>query len=426
MIDFMNQVPPNDLDAERWVLAAIMFCRDTPLVAQLQADSFYSEPHQQIFEAAEWLKASGEPCDIGTVANRLATSGRLESAGGLTYLQRVIESVPTRSAENSSEYHSRTVVNCWADRESRYATIEHLHGRLSRAELRCKLDEIESRTAGRRIKTIHEAIGEYHENWYAPRHVMPTGLDDLDTLLDGGFENGQLVIVAARTGVGKSAFVTSWLTRLDQLNQAAMICSVEMTQGEITERMVATKSRVPLTRLRQRNLSESQDSARMEGQAALCAGPKILLDDVSTSLSEIRANAIRHRNDIDILFVDYLQLVAPTGKHSNREQQVANVSRGLKVLAKQLEFPVVALAQLNRTQDGKVPTLSGLRESGSIEQDANIVIFLHVPDENKRFEVDAVVAKSRSGRTGTAKLHWNANITAFETRQPKPIIDGNF
>lgn len=434
------QLPPHNLESERVVLAAMMLREFPLLVPNLRTEHFFSVPHQTIFDVAQQLRTNDQPYDLPTIADQLSQAGSLEDVGGFPYLIQVHESAPSGTIDHSSEYHSKRVVDLWADRAAQYAANEANSGRMDRAELRGELDTIESQVAGNHVVSLQDAVEQFDEEFDKPRKCVSTGFHSLDALFDGGFEAGQLIVLAARPGCGKSAFATSLMSRMSQAGLGVLLCSLEMTANEVVERMVSARSGVKLSDIRRRKITASEQEQRAMAQSEMKISTT-MIDDTSVRFREIAAQATRYRSTTDMLIVDYLQLVKGDDPKAGREQEVASISRGLKQLAKKLEIPIVALAQLNRKieeRKGGVPLLSDLRESGSIEQDANVVMFLHQSDEEKPSEINLIVAKSRNGSTGIVPLSFQRQTTCFQPRstqvdvsvadqfEDQPADDGRF
>lgn len=405
-------IPPHDKQMERVVIGCLLLAgADADVSPQLDEDCFHLPPHVLAYQVIRKLINEGAPVDVVSVCRGLAAEGVLENAGGASYISSMLSDVPH---SKHAGYYSKCLIDLWADRHTHHLVSMVQHGKMDRKELRFEIDQIEARTSGKRVIGMGEAITEYEQSRKFERRTVKSGLFQLDEHLDGGFEAGQLVILSAMTGNGKTAFATSMLVRISDQGKSAMVISLEMTRKEIVERMISAKAGVPLTKIKRKTESGRQDEERLMAQNALY-NSRVLLDDSSTTIDDICRQAMHHRDKIDLLIVDYLQLVESTSG-SNREQEVAKVSRRLKLLAKELEIPVIALAQMNRESQKRtstVPRLSDLRESSAIAQDANIVMFLHKDEERSNDERQLIIAKNRSGRTGIVNLKWIPEITAF-------------
>lgn len=429
-----SRTPPQDMAAEQSVLGGMLLSKDAiaDVIEILRSADFYRPNHATVFDAVLDLYGRGEPADAVTVAAALQGAGTLARVGGAAYLHTLISSVPT--AANASYYArivaERAVLRRLVDAGTRIAHMAYQGSRdvddlVDLAQqavydvterrgsedftvladlLRPALDEIES--IGNRGEGI---IG------------VPTGFIELDALL-GGLRGGQLIVVAGRPGLGKSTAAMDFARSASvRHNMTSAIFSLEMSKIEIVTRMLAAEARVPMHVLRSGRLSEDDWTRLARRMGEIGEAPLFIDDTPNMTLMEIRAKArrLKQRNDLKMVVVDYLQLMTSPKRVESRQQEVADLARGLKLLAKELDVPVVAVSQLNRGPEqrtDKRPQLTDLRESGSIEQDSDIVILLHRDDyydkESPRAgEADFIVAKQRNGPTGTitvaAQLHFS-------------------
>lgn len=427
---------PHSLEAERAVLAAILVENDQMDAAQqvnLLPDQFYRDAHQRIYRALQALTERRTALDLVTVIEELRRAGDLDEAGGPAYVASLIDGVPRSMnlphyvAIVQEQASRRALMRLTMAMTQRAAAGEESAATLLDEALQGLLDISSRRQVGQLVEgpqLAGEAISWLDEivRRRADRRVSgaSTGFLDLDQLTDG-FQPGQLVIVAARPSQGKSALAL-------QLAVASASCaffSLEMTRMELAARELALLGRIDGWAMR-KGLLSSHEHARLQSAINLIGESGVAIDDSpAISVAQLRAKARRRQitRGLALIVVDYLQLMTPARvegrRETTREQEVAGLTRGLKATAKELQVPVVALAQLNRaTEQGreKEPTLANLRESGAVEQDADVVIFVHRPDGQsvaKEGDVNLVVAKNRSGPTGTIPLRWYPSQTRF-------------
>jgi replicative DNA helicase len=420
-----DRTPPNNIGAERIVLGAMMLSTNaiTDVIEILKPGDFYRPVHGDIYTAVTDLYTRGEPTDPVAVAHRLLTTGDLQRAGGVPYLHDCIEAVPVAV---TAAWYARQVADTAGRRRLIEAATQMLQLAASPAlDLNEAMDQ-----AG---AAFHTAITQHDSGELRPLgdilgpalveirtqaehrgelRGVSTGFMDLDQLT-GGLRAGQLIVVAGRPGMGKSVLGVD-IARAAALRDRKPVAffSLEMSEQEIVTRILAAEARVPLQAFNSGNLLDGHWRRLEEKQQLLASAPLHIDDSPGLTMTEIRARARRlaQRHGLSLIVVDYLQLMTPSGRRdANREQQVAEISRGLKVLAKELGVPVIAIAQLNRGPEqrtDKRPVLSDLRESGSLEQDSDVVIFVHRDDyydkESPRAgEADFIVAKHRGGPTDT-------------------------
>ncbi len=434
-----GKVPPHSLEAEQSVLGSVLV--DASVLERLEgtitADSFYRPGHQKIWRAMEALAARGEPVDLVTVSEELRREGALDEVGGHTYLVGLAEMTPTAAY---AEHYARIVAEKAALRRLIAAAGEVM--RLAYEEAG-SLDEILDE-AGRKIlevqkdgarrdfasmnELVHETFEHIHllyENKGLPRGIK-TGFRELDRMI-GGLEPGSLNIIAARPSMGKTSFALTIAQHVALKEQIPVgIFSLEMPAIQLVTRIITSEARIDMNRLRQGNLSE-KDFQRLVDVAGRIAEAPIYIDDTpDLTLLELRARARRlaAQHKLGLIVVDYLQLMsgaAGSTKSENRQQEIAAISRGLKSLARELDIPVIALSQLSRaveSRPNKRPMLSDLRESGSIEQDADLVLFIYRddyynPHSDKAGIAEIIVGKQRNGPTGTVELQFHAAHVRF-------------
>lgn len=432
---FVEKLPPHDLEAERSVLGSIMIRQDVAgLVAPIvKPDDFYREAHRAIFEAMLAVYERREPPDFITVAQELDRLGKLAFVGGPAYLAELAAVVPTPA---HAEHYGQIVQRCsimrrLIDAGGEIAGVGFANG----PDVERALDEAEQilfkvsqRRTSREYVALNTALREYyeeltqiHEN-QGETPGVPTGFRDLDTLL-GGLHPADLIIIAGRPSVGKSSFVMNIVHNVaTKFDTAVAVFSLEMSVAQLVHRLVSSEAAVDSHRMRTGYMNEYDWQSVSQALAALSEA-KVLLDDTANvSVMEMRAKARRMKaeHNIGVVVVDYLQLMQGSGR-DNRVQEVAEISRGLKALARELDVPVLALSQLSRAVESRQdhrPMLSDLRESGAIEQDADIVMFVHREElfnkETERKNIaDIIVAKHRNGPIGQVPLRFFPNQTRF-------------
>lgn len=435
-----GRIPPHNLEAEASVLGSVLL--DSEVLDRLEgtliAESFYKEGHRKIWACMEQLRARGEPVDLVTLSNELAIRGELDLAGGLSYLVGLSENTPTAAY---AEYYGRIVAEKWTLRRLIEAAGEAMKMAYEESG---SLEEILD-GAGRRVlevalagsKTefqnmrdlVHETfehIQQLYENQGATTGLR-SGFRELDTMI-GGLTPGSLNIIAARPSMGKTAFALTIAQNVAlRENIGVAIFSLEMPAVQLVTRMMCSEARIDMNRLRQGQLTD-RDFSRLVDVAGRIAEAPILIDDTSDmTLMELRSRARRlmSQQKLGLIVIDYLQLMSgpasSKGGGENRQQEIAAISRGLKGLARELGVPVIALSQLSRAVEArpnKRPMLSDLRESGSIEQDADLVMFIYRdeyynPHSEKAGIAEIIVGKQRNGPTGTAELQFHAQHVRF-------------
>jgi replicative DNA helicase len=443
-----ERVPPHSLEAEQSLLGSMFLSVDAveAAVTVVLEDDFYRPAHQKIYAAMQYLYGRGEPVDAITVATRLEATGELESVGGKPYLISITNVVPT--AANAPHY---------AEIVRQRATLRHLiqaatsiaaMGYESPDEVATVVERSEKLifdVTDKRISESFRPIDELMEEGFErisalydnKEHLtgVPTGFPDLDQLL-AGLHRSDLLILASRPSVGKTAFALNVAVNAAKEGTPVAIFSLEMSSEQLVGRMLCSEGRIDSRRLRTGYLSEGDWHPLMQAIGRLSEYPIHVDDTPAISMLEIRAKARRllHGKSNGLIIVDYLQLMQPqTRRSENRQVEIADISRGLKVLAKELDVPVLALSQLSRAVEqrtGKRPVLSDLRESGAIEQDADVVMFIHrdtrtrpstdewdEDDEERgmppKGEAEIIVAKHRNGPTGSVNVAFLENYTLF-------------
>jgi replicative DNA helicase len=431
-----DRVPPHDLAAEQGVLGGCLLSKDAiaDVVEILQSNDFYRPAHSDVYEVVQDLYGRGEPADVVSVSAELARRDLLGKIGGAPYLHTLISSVPT--AANAGYYaeivREKAVLRRLGSAGTRIvqmaeAPTADVDGVVDRAQ-QLVYEVTEQRTSEdfTRLDSLLQPTLDEVEAIQGHDGAMtgvPTGFADLDSLTNG-LRGGQLIVIAARPAMGKSTLGLD-LARAAAIRhaQAAVIFSLEMSKTEITMRLLSAEARVHLQNLRGGRMSDD-DWTRVARRLGEMSGAPLFIDDSPhVTMMEIRAKArrLKQRHGLRLIILDYLQLMSSPKRVENRQQEVSEISRSLKLLAKELDVPVVALSQLNRSaeqREGKRPMLSDLRESGAIEQDADMVILLHredvyQPESPRAGEADFIVAKHRNGPTATVVVSFQGHYSRF-------------
>ena len=436
-----GRLPPQDLEAERSVLGAMLLEEQavSEAMALLQADDFYRPQHGRIYEAMVALYERNEPLDEVTVSASLQTRGHLEGAGGQSYLANLTDSVPT--AANVSYYAKIVRSRALTRRLINAATAIAGSGYEGKGDIDVLLDEAESKifevTSSRDqraftpLKEIVKESFKQIEKLYEKKEAITgvaTGYLDLDRMTSG-LQPSDLIIIAGRPSMGKTAFALG-IAQNAALNNKTHVAvfSLEMAKEQLVMRMLCSEARIDSQRLRGGMLKDS-DWHKLAVAAGLLTEAPIFIDDTgSISVLEMRAKARRLQAEkgLGLIVVDYLQLMRGRSGLEGREREISEISRGLKALAKELRVPVVALSQLNRSleqRQDKRPMLSDLRESGAIEQDADVIGFVYRddyynPESDQRGLAEVIIGKQRNGPTDTVTLKFFREFTRFENYTP--------
>jgi replicative DNA helicase len=428
-------LPPHNTDAEEALLGSLLIDRDAiaPIAAFLRPEDFYRERNALIYGAMLALHQRGEPVDIVTLSDELRRTERYEAAGGLAYLTSLLTVVPTSlHAERYARIVERAAVRRRLIRAAgQIAALgynEALDTDAALEEAERALFAVTERRSHRDFRKLADVLREYWEQLLLTADVdrlergIPTDFKDLDRLL-GGLQRSDLIIVAARPSMGKSSFALC-LARNAAVRFGAKVAffSLEMSMLQLAQRLLFSESGVDSSRLRQATLGQVERRKLAEALSVLAAAPIYLDDTPNIPLAELRAKARRLHHDItlDLVVVDYLQLIQGSGR-DNRVNEIGEISRSLKALARDLNVPVVALSQLSRAVESRsphIPMLSDLRESGSLEQDADVVMFIYREevydkDTEKKGIAEIHVAKHRNGPTGQVSLLWLEKLTKF-------------
>ena len=434
----VGSVPPHSLDAEQSVLGAVLLDNEAlhPVLEVLQPEDFYRPAHKVIFEAMIALSDRREPTDVVTLTQQLKADNNLGQCGGVEYLSHLVDIVPTAA---NTQFYGRIIKEMSLRRkvihEVKAIANEALTGR---GEIDSFIDSVEQRifqVSESRINPSFRKVGEivmdsikHIENLAynkGPLNGVSSGFYGLDDMTFG-FQPGDLIIIAGRPSMGKTALALNMGMHVGlELQKPVAVFSLEMSKEQIVMRMLCSESKVSNTRVRSGKLADT-DFPRLVDAASTLAQTNIFIDDTAAiSVLEMRAKCRRlHReNPLGMIIVDYLQLMrGGNRKVERREQEISEISRSLKALAKELGVPVIALSQLNRgveTRENKRPIMADLRESGAIEQDADLIGFVYRdevyhPETSEKGKAELIVVKHRNGRTGTVDLMFQADYTRFE------------
>ena len=434
-----ERTPPQDLIAEQGVLGGMLLSKDAiaDVVEVIRDRDFYRPAHELIYDAIVDLYGRGEPVDPVTVSAELTKRGDIARAGGAPYLHTLISSVPTAA---NAGYYAKIV------RER--AILRRL------VEAGTKIVQLGYSTEGEVDDAVDQAQAEVYsvterranEDYVQLSTLLTSALDEIDKISKGvigegvktgfieldkltnGLHPGNMIVLAARPAVGKSTLGLD-IARYASIHKGntSVIFSLEMSKSEITMRMLSAEARVALNNIRSGSLNDEEWARLARRMGEISDAPLFIDDSPNLSLMEIRAKArrLKQRHDLKLIVIDYLQLMTSGKRVENRQQEVSEFSRQLKLLAKELNVPIVAISQLNRSPEqrsDKKPLLSDLRESGSIEQDADVVILLHRDDlydnQNRSGEADLIVAKHRNGPTRTITVSAQLHFARFVDMPP--------
>ncbi|MBI4240006.1 replicative DNA helicase [Candidatus Uhrbacteria bacterium] len=457
--ELSDRIPPHNLEAEQSLLGSLLIDSEAlvKIADTLRPDDFYRDAHRIIYEAIAELYDKREPVDVLSLTNRLEEKKLLEAIGGRSYLVGLANVVPT----SGNIIHYSQILQ-------KKATLRRLQGaaadiaelsQQTEDSIQSLLDKAEQRIFGvsqRMLKRAFtplkdilqeafERIDELHREKGKLRGI-PSGFSDLDNML-AGFQKSDLVILAARPSVGKTSFALDVARQMATASKAAVgIFSLEMSKEQLVDRLICAEAGVDLWKMRTGKLSdraESDDFVRIGHAMNTLSEARMYIDDTaSANIMEIRTKARRLQSEygLDVIIVDYLQLMEGHSKTDGRVQEIAEITRGLKSIARELNMPVLALSQLSRAVEMNkpaIPKLAHLRESGSIEQDADVVLFIYrkAADRNYRFDelseeeksmAEIMIAKHRNGPTGSVHLFWDERRVSFKTLEKNRNADPFF
>lgn len=434
----MDRLPPQDLGAEQGVLGGMMLSKDAiaDVVERLRSEDFYRPAHEMIFDAITDLYGRGEPADLVTVSDALRTKGELERVGGATYLADLIDAVPT--AANAGFYAEIVAERATLRRLVEAGTrIVQLGFAADGGEVDAVVNEAQAqvyavtdRTKTEDYVRINEVIDptmefiEMLQSRGGQVNGVPTGFTEFDELTQG-LHPGQMIIFAGRPAMGKTTLGMDVIRSASIHNgMASAIFSLEMDRQEIMMRVMSAEAQVPMSRMRDGTVEDRDWTALARASSRFHDAPMYIDDSANMTLMEIRAKCrrLKQKADLQLVVIDYLQLMSSGKRVESRQQEVSEFSRALKLLAKEIEVPVIAISQLNRGNEqrtDKRPMMSDLRESGSIEQDADLIVLIHREDyyekESPRAgEADLIVAKHRNGATKTIPVAFEGHYSRFK------------
>ena len=432
-----DRVPPNNVEAEQATLGAILLDPEAlgRVLSFLRADDFYKSAHARVFDAIVDLWEKSEGIDLITVTKALKGSGDLELVGGAAYVSSLTSTVPTSA---NVEYYAR-IVREMSMRRRLLKTANEIIAETFRegAESREVIEEAERRifeisegqetTGFKQAREIVKQTVEAIENLYRTKDDytgIPSGFPALDKMLSG-FQDSEFIIIGARPSVGKTALALTMAANISIHRKIPVgFFTLEMSDMAIMQRLIASEARIGSQKIRTGMLRPADFKNLTDAAGMIYDAPLWISDTPGMRLLDLRAQARRMKSnfDVKIIFVDYISLINNEHLDVPRHEQIAEISRSLKALARELAIPVVALSQVTRDVEGKRPTLASIRESGSIEQDADVVIFLHRnrgetsedPQNANNIETELIVAKQRNGPVGTVRIAFVPEYTRFD------------
>jgi replicative DNA helicase len=446
--ELLDRLPPHNREAEQSVLGSMLrdnSCIDSVLQV-VHKDDFYADAHQKVFETVIQLNdRGGHAVDLVILAEALKQRGWMEDVGSYAYLSELWDAAPTAA---NAEYYAQIVRDKALVRNLIRAGNEILGDAYKQTMpadqmiegAERKILEIAQKGIAGQVHTLEQAIADTYDRIDArvsgaemSASGLPTGFGDLDELT-AGLHASELVIIAARPSIGKTAFSLSLAQHAVLAERVPVFfVSLEMSRMELAERLLCSHARVDSHRLRKGTLTAEDMEKLIEAGNALRSGKLFIDDTPAQGMLRIAANArrLKRQQDVRLVIIDYLQLIEPDNRRDPRHEQVAQISRRLKFLAKELEVPVIALAQVNRASEDRQdhrPRLSDLRESGSLEQDADAVLMLHRPDRYEPGQhegvIEVIVAKNRQGPIGEVTLSYVKQYMRFEDHKLGTPFDG--
>jgi len=435
-VNAAGRVPPHHLDAEKSVLGAMLQSPDSVMLAQesLKPEDFYDPAHKEIFDSMMYLTQQGRPVDLITLDEELNRRGRLDGVGGLDYLIELSQFVPTTA--NTGAYIRiidekstlRKLINAASEiTQKSYAAEEETSDILAEAEKH--IYDITMRKGGELLQPIqsvlldtYDRIEELARN-KGKIEGVPTGYPDLDRMLTG-MHPGEFILIAGRPSMGKTSIGMNIVENAAIRHGAKVaVFSLEMPAEQLVMRMLCSEAKVDMQSVRRGTLT-MEDWERLTDAMVPIARSQIYIDATSgLSVPEMRSKArrLQMEHGLDLIMIDYLGLMSGSGKFNSRQEEVSGISRALKSLAQELRVPVIVLSQLSRANAGRSdhrPILSDIRDSGAIEQDADVVMFIHResyydPETEKKNIAEVIIAKQRNGPLGTVELGWAPEYTQF-------------
>jgi len=429
-----DRLPPSAVEAEMCLLASMMLDKDMigQVVQIVDREAFYQADHQIIFDIVVKLYEQNRPIDGVIVREELAKRQLLEEIGGLSYLAQILNTVPSSAhgAHYAGIVREKSLLRqliAASNNILRDAYAPHEQADLVVDKAEKQIFEIAQKKVGGAMVPLESVLHEVFEMIEnRGQRGLETGFFDLDDMLNG-LQNGEMVIVAARPSMGKTAFAMNLVEGIAaERSIPCAVFSLEMSKQQLAQRMLCSRGKIDSHKLR-RGMLQSHEYAHLANVVGQLAKAPVWVDDsAGLTILDLRAKArrLKLQHDIKCIMLDYMQLMDNPGPDS-RQQQISEISRGIKAVARELNIPVIALSQLNRQsegRDGHRPRMSDLRESGSIEQDADVIMLLHREDYYKMAEPDfqpdniaeVIIAKQRNGPTGTIKLYFDSKSTRFE------------
>jgi replicative DNA helicase len=443
-LSMLGRIPPQNIEAEQAVLGAMLVDRDviSNITEILKADDFSRDDHKEVYRCLLNLFDKGIPIEVTSTAEELRKAGFLEKIGGLSYLSNLATAVATTS---NVKYYAKIIEEKSILRklikssneimDMSYEATEEVALILDRAE-QSIFDILQKRKNQNftHIKDVlWEAFNKLEELYQNKGHVtgIPTGFVDLDRITSG-LHNSDLILIAARPAMGKTAFVLN-IAQFVAVRAKVPVAffSLEMSKEQLVNRVLCSEAMVDNNKVKTGKLEDSDWQSIAKSLAPLTESPIYIDDTPGISITEIRAKCRRLKleKNLGLVVIDYLQLMQGRGKNDNRQQEISEISRSLKILAKEINVPVITLSQLSRAPETRTdhrPILSDLRESGAIEQDADIVMFLYRDDyyhedSEKKNIAEVIIAKHRNGSTGTVDLVWLGQYTKFANLEKSKI-----
>ncbi len=446
----LDRLPPHNLDAEKGVLGSLLLdphmCDEVAMV--IRAEDFYADAHQKLFTHLIALHEADKRIDATLLVERLKQAGDFEAIGGAPYIAEVAQSVPF--AANAVHYAEivrdkatlRALIHAGTEiLRDVYDSSADPAEIVSQSEQ--KIFAVHDARSPEQVTNAHDLMVEAFDRIDArldgsEAGGIPTGYTDLDNMT-GGLHNSELVVLASRPSMGKTALATNMAEYITmEVNVPTLFVSLEMARLELAQRMLCSQGRIDANKFRKGFISSDDRQNLVEASSKLSQAPLFIDDSPFRTVTQIAASArrLKRKQDLGLIVIDYLQLIHPDDPRDPRQEQVAKMARRLKGLARELRIPVLCVAQLNRQVEASRenrPRLSQLRESGAIEQDADVVMFIHreeyyhTPEEAEERgiigQADLIVAKQRNGPTGDVKLFWHSQFTRFENASQKPYED---
>jgi len=444
--EILDRLPPQNLEAERAVIGSLLIdpqmCDEVVMI--LRAEDFYADAHQKLYHRIVEMHDEGKRIDTTLLMDRLVKADELEAVGGAAYLAEVVQSVPVAA---HAVYYAQLVRDKATLRELIHASTEILRtawdpsleadDMMSMAEE--KIFAVHDRRATGQLASINEVLLETFDRIdermkHGATGGVPTGFTALDNMT-GGLHPSELIILAARPSMGKTALATNIAEYVSiECKVPTLFVSLEMARLELAQRMLCSQGKIDAGKFRKNMISAEDRHKLVEASAKLSQAPMYIDDTPTRTVTEIAASArrLKRREGLGLVVIDYLQLIEPDSSKDPRQEQVAKIARRLKILARELKLPIICLAQLNRQaetgKEGHRPRLSHLRESGAIEQDADVVMFIHreeyyaTGDDPKKDDhvAEVIIAKQRNGPVGDIKVAWLHKFTRFENLSERP------